>query len=179
MKTFPDYYNYHKYNELVYLSTLVNQNYSANNIQLEYNKPIKYEIQFKNDWSDKYIISTINPLEISLKTFRILYNPNWKELAINDNFVTIDEQMSSYNDYIKFYIKFQHFPTFNEFAIYNYNKYNKALHKNFTTIYIEVLTAYTKVRQYIQDNDLSYVDVRKIMVDSCSLENRIRIQESL
>jgi hypothetical protein len=64
MKTFPDYYNYHKYNELVYLSTLVNQNYSANNIQLEYNKPIKYEIQFKNDWSDKYIISTINPLEI-------------------------------------------------------------------------------------------------------------------
>jgi hypothetical protein len=179
MKTFPDYYNSHKYNELVYLSTLVNSNYSANNIELEYNKPIKYDIEFKNDWSDKYIISTMNPLEISLKTFRILYNPNWKELATIDNFVNIHEQMSAYNDYIKFYIKFQHFPTFNEFAIYIYNKYNKALHKNFTTIYNEVVISYTKVRQYIQDNNLTYDIVKKILLDSCSIKNRIRIQESI
>ena len=178
MKTFPDYYNSHKYNELVYLSTLVNSNYSAGDIQLEYNKPIKYDIEFKNDWSDKYRISTINPLEISLKTFRIVYNPNWKELAVNDNFVSIDNQMSAYNDYIKFYIKFQHFPTFNEFAKYIYNEYKKALHKDFNNLYIEVSTAYTKIREYIKDNNLTYVDVKKIIIDSCRIDDRIRIQNT-
>jgi len=167
MKTFPDYYNSHKYNELVYLSTLVNSNYSASNCNIQYNKEIKYDIEFKNDWSDKYIISTINPLEISLKTFRIVYNPNWKELALNDNFVSVDNQISAYNDYIKFYIKFQHFPTFNEFAKYIYNKYKKALHKDFNNIYIEVSTSYNKVREYIKNNNLTYEDVKKIILDSC------------
>jgi hypothetical protein len=178
MKTFPDYYNSHKYNELIYLSTLVNSNYSAGNCNIQYNKEIKYNIEFKNDWSDKYIISTINPLEISLKTFRIVYNPNWKELAVNDNFVSIDNQISAYNDYIKFYIKFQHFPTFNEFAKYIYNKYKKALHKDFNNIYIEVSTSYNKVREYIKDNNLTYEDVKKIILDSCRIDDRIRIQNS-
>uniref|UniRef100_A0A6C0ETW0 VWFA domain-containing protein n=1 Tax=viral metagenome TaxID=1070528 RepID=A0A6C0ETW0_9ZZZZ len=179
MKTFPDYYNSHKYNELVYLSTLVNSNYSAGDIQLDYNKEIKYDIEFKNDWSDKYIISTINPLEISLKTFRIVYNPNWKELAVNDNFVSIDNQISAYNDYIKFFLRFQHFPTFNEFAKYIYNKYKKALHKDFNNIYIEVSTSYNKVREYIKDNNLTYDDIKKIILDSCRIDDRIRIQESI
>jgi hypothetical protein len=179
MKTFPDYYNSHKYNELVYLSTLVNSNYSAGNCNIQYNKEIKYDIEFKNDWSDKYIISTINPLEISLKTFRIVYNPNWKELALNDNFVSVDNQISAYNDYIKFYIKFQHFPTFNEFAKYIYNKYKKALHKDFNNIYIEVSTSYNKVREYIKNNNLTYEDVKKIILDSCRIDDRIRIQESI
>jgi hypothetical protein len=178
MKTFPDYYNSHKYNELVYLSTLVNSNYSAGNCNIQYNKEIKYDIEFKNDWSDKYIISTINPLEISLKTFRIVYNPNWKELALNDNFVSVDNQISAYNDYIKFYIKFQHFPTFNEFAKYIYNKYKKALHKDFNNIYIEVSTSYNKVREYIKNNNLTYEDVKKIILDSCRIDDRIRIQNS-
>jgi hypothetical protein len=179
MKTFPDYYNSHKYNELVYLSTLVNSNYSAGDIQLEYNKEIKYDIEFKNDWSEKYIIPTINPLEISLKTFRIVYNPNWKELAVNDNFVSVDNQISAYNDYIKFFLRFQHFPTFNEFAKYIYNKYKKALHKDFNNIYIEVSTSYNKVREYIEDNNLTYVDVKKIILDSCRINDRIHIQESI
>jgi hypothetical protein len=179
MKTFPDYYNSHKYNELVYLSTLVNSNYSAGDIQLEYNKEIKYDIEFKNDWSEKYIIPTINPLEISLKTFRIVYNPNWKELAVNDNFVSVDNQISAYNDYIKFFLRFQHFPTFNEFAKYIYNKYKKALHKDFNNIYIEVSTSYKKVREYIEDNNLTYEDVKKIILDSCRIDDRIRIQESI
>lgn len=141
MKTFPDYYNSHKYNELVYLSTLVNSNYSAGDIQLEYNKEIKYDIEFKNDWSEKYIIPTINPLEISLKTFRIVYNPNWKELAVNDNFVSVDNQISAYNDYIKFFLRFQHFPTFNEFAKYIYNKYKK--------LFIKILTIFILKFQHL------------------------------
>ena len=178
MKTFPDYYNSHKYNELVYLSTLVNSNYSAGDIQLDYNKEIKYNIEFKNDWSDKYIIPTINPLEISLKTFRIVYNPNWKELAVNDNFVSIDNQISAYNDYIKFFLRFQHFPTFNEFAKYIYNKYKKALHKDFNNIYIEVSTSYNKVREYIKDNNLTYDNIKKIILNSCRIDDRIRIQNS-
>ena len=165
MKTFPDYYNSHNYNELVYLSSLVNSNSN--------------DTEFKNDWSEKYVITTINPLEISLKTFRIVYNPNWKELAANDNFVSVDNQISAYNDYIKFYIKYQHFPTFNEFAKYIYNKYKKALHKDFNNIYIEVSTSYNKVREYIHDNNLTYEDVKKIMLDSCRIEDRIRIQESI
>lgn len=179
MKTFPDYYNSHKYNELVYLSTLVNSNYSAGDIQLEYNKEIKFDIEFKNDWSEKYIITTINPLEISLKTFRIVYNPNWKELAVNDNFVSVDNQISAYNDYIKFFLRFQHFPTFNEFAKYIYNKYKKALHKDFNNIYIEVSTSYNNVREYIKDNNMTYEDVKKIILDSCRIDDRIRIQESI
>lgn len=178
MKTLPEYYNYHKYNELIYLSTLVNSNYSANNIQLEYNKPIKYDIQFKKDWSSEYIINTIKPLEISLKTFRILYNPNWKELSVKYNYVNVDQQISAYNDYIKFYIKFKHFPTFNEFAKYIYNKYKKALHEDFNKIYNEVSTSYHKIREYIKNNNLNYDEVKKIFLASSRIEDRIRIQNS-
>lgn len=176
MKTFPEYYNYHKYNELVYLSTLVNSNYSANNIQIENN--IIYDIKFKNDWSNEYVITTIKPLEISLKTFRIVYNSNWKELSLIDNYVNVEEQISAYNDYIKFYIKFKHFPTFNEFAKYIYNKYKKALHKDFNKIYTEVSISYDKVREYIRNNKLNYEDVREILLASCRIEDRIRIQNS-
>lgn len=179
MKTFPEYYQSHTYNELIYLSTLVNRNLSANAIQLEYNKPIEYDVKFENDWSDKYIITdTIEPLKISLKTFRIIYNPNWKDLAEKENSVNIDNQISAYNDYIKYYIKYKHFPTFNEFGKYIYNKYNKTLHKDFYNIYNDVNMAYNEVRKYIQDNNLNYEEVKKIILDSCKIEDRIRIQES-
>ena len=70
MKTFPEYYQTNQSNELIYLSTLVNRNLSANAIQLEYNKPIEYDVKFKNDWCDNYIITKPEPLKISLKTFK-------------------------------------------------------------------------------------------------------------
>ena len=176
MTTFPDYYTKNQCNELIYLSTLVNPNYSAGVIQLEYNKPINYDAEFKNDWSEKYIVAIPNPLPISLKTFRIVYDPNWKELAEKNNNVSVDNQISAYNEYIKFYMKFKHFPSFNEFAKYIYNKYKKALHKDFKNIYIEVITSYNDVQNYIKDNDLTYEQVKKIMSDSCKIDDRIRIQ---
>ena len=178
MKTFPEYYQSHTYNELIYLSTLVNRNLSANAIQLKYNKPIEYDVKFENDWSDRYIITKPEPLNISLKTFRIVYNSNWKELSEKENIVSVDKQLSAYNDYIKYYIKYKHFPSFNEFAKYIYNKYNKALHKDFNNIYIEIDMAYNEVRKYIQDNNLNYEEVKKIILDSCKIEDRIIIQES-
>jgi hypothetical protein len=176
MKTFPDYYKTNNANELIYLSTIVNKNISANSILLEFNKPIEYDVKFNNEWSDKYIISKPEPLKISLKTFRIEYNSNWKELSEKENGVTIDKQLSAYNDYIKYYIKYKHFPSFNEFAKYIYNKYNKVLPKDFNTIYVEINMAYTKVRKYIEDKNLSYEEVKKIILDSCKIEDRIRIQ---
>ena len=90
------------YNELIYLSNLVNPNYSANVINLEYNKPIIYDAKFENDWSEKYIVNKPNPLKISLKTFRIVYEHEWKELAEKNNGVSIDKQISAYNEYIKY-----------------------------------------------------------------------------
>jgi hypothetical protein len=176
MKTFPDYYKTNNVNELIYLSSIVNRNLSANAIILEYNKPIKYDVNFNNEWSDKYIVSKPEPLKISLKTFRIEYNSNWKELSEKENGVSIDKQLSAYNVYIKYYIKYKHFPSFNEFAKYIYNKYNKVLPKDFNTIYIEIDMAYTDVRNYIEDKKLSYEDVKKIILDSCKIEDRIRIQ---
>ena len=178
MATFPDYYTKNEYNELIYLSKLVKPNYSANIIQLDYNKPIIYDAKFENDWSEKYIVNAPRPLEISLKTFRIVYDPNWKELTKKNNAVSIDEQISAYNEYIKFYMKHKHFPSFNEFAKHIYNKYKKALHKDFKNIYIEVVTSYNDVRKYIKDNNLTYEEVKKIMTDSCRIEDRIRIQSS-
>lgn len=178
METFPDYYTTHEYNELIYLSTLVNPNYSANMIQLEYNKPINYNEIFQNDWSDNYNVNSLNPLTISMKTFRIVYDPNWKELAEKNNGVSIDKQISAYNEYIKYYMKYKHFPSFNEFAKHIYNKYNKALHIDFKNIYDEVEIAYNEVRKYIKDNNLTYEQVKKIISDSCRIEDRIRIQNS-
>lgn len=178
METFPKYYTTQAYNELIYLSTLVNPNYSACVIQLEYNKPINYDAKFENDWSEEYIVMTPKPHNISLKTFRIYYKSNWKELAEKNNSVSVDKQISAYNEYIKFYMKFKHFPSFNEFAKYIYNRYKKALHNDFKNIYIEVVTSYNDVRKYIKDNNLNYEEVKKIMSDSCKIEDRIRIQDS-
>jgi len=178
MATFPDYYTKNEYHELIYLSDLVKPNYSANIIQLDYNKPIIYSAEFENDWSEKYIVNAPRPLEISLKTFRIYYQPNWKELAEKNNVVSINDQISAYNEYIKFYMKHKHFPSFNEFAKHIYNKYKKALHKDFKNIYIEVVTSYNDVRKYIKDNNLTYEEVKKIMTDSCRIEDRICIQDS-
>ena len=172
----PVYYKDLPKNELLYISTLVNPNYSASNINIAYNQPITYTQPFVRDWG--YDVKNVKPLDISLKTFRIYYKENWKDLAEENAKVSVDKQCSSYNDYIKYYLKNKKFPTYDEFATHTYNRYKKALHKDFKNIYDEIYAAYQNVRDYIEQNNLTYEDVKKIISDSCRIIDRVRIQDS-
>lgn len=174
LNSFPNYYKNVSINELIYISTLVNPNYSANDIIINNENNVNY--LFKKSWHN-YDLNN-DGLEISLKTFRPYYYSNWKELSYNIHKIDVDEQISGYNDYIKYYLSFKKFPDFNEFALYNYNKYKKPIYnKLYDDIFKIVQQSYKKIIDYIQDNNMSYNDVKKILLNSCSIADRIRIQE--
>lgn len=132
-------------------------------------------IKFEKSWN--YESKSFNPLYISLKTFRPYYVENWKELSYDISKIDVDKQVSAYNDYIRCYIKYHKFVSYDEFELYVYKKYKKPVHVDLKNIYNEVYISYNEVRDYIEKNNLNYEDVKDILLKSCSIKNRITIQK--
>ena len=172
LNTFPDYYKKVSINDLVYLSTLVNPNYSASYIVI---KSFPYDYLFKYEWKD-YNLNT-EELKISINTFRPYYYSNWKEKAKIRHNIDVDSQVSAYNDFIRCYLSLKKFPNYYEFAAYSYKRYKKPIHYRLPEMYSIVLMSYDPIMKYIKDNNMGFLDVRKRLLDSCKISNRITIQE--
>lgn len=144
--------------------------------RLDKNKLLDYlNIQFTKSWN--YEVKSINPMNISLKTFRPYYVENWKELSYDISNINVENQVSGYNDYIRCYIKYHKFVSYDEFELYVFKKYKKPVHTDLKTIYNEIYISYNNVRDYIEKNNLNYEDVKDILLKSCSIKNRIIIQK--
>lgn len=141
-----------------------------------FNKEVKYK-SLKVDYpSNDYEIKDNSHLEISTKTFRPFYDEQWKEKAELLNKAPITNQQSFYADYLRFYLQFRHFPTFDEFLIYIYKKYNRPVHKDIKNVYNNLNKSYEPIMAFIIANNLTFKEVKEVIVKTANIKNRIEIQ---
>ena len=146
-----------------------------------YNNEVKtkYLIKIYNqDELNDYDIKKDIYLEISLKTFRPIYNEKWKEISEKINEVSFDKQRSFYADYLRCYLKIKHFPLFEEFMKFSYNKYKMPVHKDIRIVFNNIDKSYEKVREYIENNNMTFKDVSRIIKHSTKISNRIIIEKN-
>lgn len=145
-----------------------------------YNKEVrsKYLIKIFNDEElNNYDIKSNIHLEISLKTFRPVYKENWKKISEEVNQVPIEKQRSFYADYLKLYLKLKYFPSFDEFVKFIYYKYQMPVHKDIKIVFDNIDTSYKNVRDYIKNNNITFEEVRNIIIKSTSISNRILMED--
>jgi hypothetical protein len=145
-----------------------------------YNKEVKtkylIKIYNKEELNDYDIKENIY-LDISSKTFRPVYNENWKQISEEINKVSFDKQNSFYSDYLKYHLKYNNFPSFKEFIKFVYDRYQKPVHKDIKIVYNNIDKSYENVRNYIRNNNIRSKDVNKIIKLSTSISNRIMIEK--
>jgi hypothetical protein len=157
------------------------QNKTREEIVDIYNNEVKtkYLIKIYNkDELNDYDIKKDIYLEISLKTFRPIYNEKWKEISEKINEVSFDKQRSFYADYLRCYLKIKHFPSFEEFMKFSYNKYKMPVHKDIIIVFNNINKSYEKVREYIENNNMTFKEVSKIIKRSTKISNRIIIEKN-
>lgn len=155
------------------------QNKSRKDIIDIYNKEVKCKslIKILNDEElGDYDIKENICLEISLKTFRPIYNENWKKISEDINKVPFNKQKSFYADYLRLYIKLKYFPSFDDFIKYIYHKYQTPVHKDIRIVFDNIEKSYKDVKEYIKINNLNFNEVRKMIVQSTSIPNRISLE---
>ena len=145
-----------------------------------YNKEVKtkYLIKIYNkDELNDYDIKENIYLDISLKTFRPVYNENWKKISEEINEVSFDKQNSFYADYLRYHLKYKNFPSFEEFIKFIYDKYQKPVHKDIKIVYNNIDKSYKEVRDYIRNNNITSKEVNKTIKLSTSISERILIEK--
>ena len=145
-----------------------------------YNKEVKtkylLKIYNKHELNDYDIKENIY-LDISLKTFRPVYNENWKKISEEINEVSFDKQNSFYADYLRYHLKYKNFPSFEEFIKFIYDRYQKPVHKDIKIVYNNIDKSYKEVRDYIRNNNITSKEVNKTIKLSTSISERILIEK--
>ena len=145
-----------------------------------YNKEVKtkylLKIYNKHELNDYDIKENIY-LDISLKTFRPVYNENWKKISEEINEVSFDKQNSFYADYLRYHLKYKNFPSFEEFIKFIYDRYQKPVHKDIKIVYNNIDKSYKEVRDYIRNNNITAKEVNKTIKLSTSISERILIEK--
>jgi hypothetical protein len=155
------------------------QNKTREEIIKIYNKEVKTKFLIKiynKDELNDYNIKENIYLDISLKTFRPVYNDNWKKISEEINEVSFDKQKSFYADYLRYHLKYKHFPSFEEFIKFIYDRYQMPVHKDIKIVFKNIHKSYDNVKDYIRNNKMSSSDVNKIIKLSTSIPNRIMIE---
>jgi len=135
-------------------------------------KPIIYNYSSIED----YDIKSNNYLEVSNKTFRPLYEDDWKEKTKTLNGISMENQQSFYAEYLRYYLKFKKFPEFKEFLNYLYYKFNRPIHKDIAIVFENIEKSYNPIKDFIKNNNLSFKEVKAILIQSTSIKNRKELQ---
>lgn len=164
LEEFPDYFQMKNREEILEL----------------YNKEVafKKEIKYPFDLND-YDIKEDSYLEISNKTFRPIYDENWKQKTEEINGTSIKNQQSFYNEYLKFYLQFKEFPTYLQFIKHLFDKYQKPLHKDIKIVFDNIEKSYMPIKEFIKTNNLNFNEIKKTIIQSASIPERIKLQSEL
>jgi len=158
LKNYPDYFKEKTIEEILELY----------NFHVNTKKPIKIIPIIDYD-----IKEYEEPLEISNKTLRPLYNDDWREKAEKMNGIEIEKQQSFYVEYLRYYLRFKRFPNFNEFLKYLYEKYDKPIHKDIRNVYLNIQKSYSKI-----DIDKSNFEKNKeLIIKSANISNRKEMEK--
>jgi len=142
------------------------------NNEVSRKKPLNINYNFTYN----YDIKDGNYLIISPYTFRPIYTNRWIEDSENINGISIKYQLSFYCDYLRYYLKYKKFPLFEEYLLFIFNKYKKPVHKDIINVYNNIKKSYEPINIYIQNNNLDYNDIKKTIIKSASIVNRIEMQ---
>ncbi len=135
-------------------------------------KPIIYNYSSIED----YDIKSNNYLEVSNKTFRPLYEDDWKEKTKILNGISMENQQSFYAEYLRYYLKFKKFPEFKEFLNYLYYKLNRPVHKDIEIVFENIEKSYNPIKDFIKNNNLSFKEVKAIIIQSTPIKIRKELQ---
>jgi hypothetical protein len=162
LKEFPNYFQSKTREEIIKLF----------NDEVCPKKPIIYNYSSVED----YDIKSNNYLEISNKTLRPLYEDDWKEKTKNLNGIIMEKQQSFYADYLRYYLKFKKFPEFKEFINYLYYKLNRPVHKDIAIVFENIEKSYNPIKDFIKNNNLSFKEVKAIIIQSTPIKIRKELQ---
>jgi hypothetical protein len=187
LDSFPKYYRNLTVDELVGLASFVNPSKSASNINLETSwVPTKSQHIFNWIYRDR----KPEQLTISIcpSTFRPYYMVRdgnqivkWTELAEKLN-GPIHKQISCCGKFIDYFIKYGEFPNFESFLTFCLNRYSNNLGSSATLpyqikqFYENVLNSYRPIFQLIKEKSMTLDQVYKILNDSCSIVNRLKME---
>ena len=135
----------------------------------------KKKINYPYDLYD-YDIRENTHLEISPKTFRPLYESDWKTKTEVINNTEFKYQQSFYINYLRYYLQKKEFPSFKQFLIYIYNKYQKPVHKDIKIVFDNIEKSYKPIKDLIKRNNMIYNDVKKTLINSTPISRRIEMQ---
>lgn len=65
-----------------------------------------------------------------------------------------------------------------EFMIFSYNKYKMPVHKDIRIVFNNINKSYEKVRDYIEDNNMTFEEVCKIIKQSTPITNRLIMEQN-
>jgi len=166
---FPYYFNNKTRDELI---DIFNKEVTGVNM-----KPIKL---YNIDELDVYDITGDRMgLKICENTFRPYYMDDWKKRTEDINGIDYNKQKSFYNDYLKYYLRYKEFPNFHEYLRYIFYKYGeKPVHKDIRNVYHNIDNSYKYIKEYIKEKQMSYQDVRKILITSTPIKYRIQMESS-
>ena len=74
-------------------------------------------------------------------------------------------------------MKYKNFPSFEEFAKFIYERYEMPVHKDIKIVFDNIEKSYKDAKDYIENNNISFDIVRKSIVVSTPIANRILIQD--
>lgn len=142
-----------------------------------FNKEVcpKKPIIYNNNRID-YDIKDDNYLEISNRTFRPFYVNNWKEQTKIVNGVGVENQDSFYMEYLRYYLRFKRFPEFDEYLNYIYYKFKRPVHKDIRVVFNNIEKSYESIKEYIKKNNLTYNEIKLILIKSTGINNRKEMQ---
>jgi hypothetical protein len=148
-----------------------------------YNKEVKCKNKsllkiYTNEELEDYDIKDNICLNISFKTFRPVYNENWKKISEEVNEISFTKQKSFYADYLRCYLKLHYFPSFEEFIKFIYNRYQKPVHKDIRIVFDNIEKSYKDVKEYIKNNKIQYDYIHRIIKLSTSIGNRILMEKT-
>lgn len=139
-------------------------------------KPIN--IDMNDEDGDNYDITGDRMgLKICERTFRPYYVEDWKKKTEEINGIEYKKQKSFYNDYLKYYLRYKEFPTFYEYLRYIFYKYGeKPVHKDIKNVYHNIDNSYKYIKEYIREKQMTYNEIRKIIISSTPIKNRIHME---
>lgn len=162
LKDFPDYFQLKSRQEIL-------------NLYNEYVCPRKKIITYFSEIVD-YDINENTYLEISLKTFRPIYQNDWKYQTELINKTSFNNQYSFYNYYLKYYLQKKDFPSFDQFLNYIYYKTQKPVHKDIKIVFDNIEKSYEPIKEFIKLNNLIFKQIKQILINSVAISNRIELQ---
>ncbi len=186
LETFPKYFSELSIDELVGISKMVDASKSASDIVLA-SSHVFPKVTPVINWIYGLKTYPNESVPICPYTFRPFYNVQhngqvvtWMDRAI-ELYGPINQLFSARKKWIDFYYKYEHFPSFESFMLFCYNRYAKnypvsTLPFDSPAWAIQTMESYVPIAHLIKLKGMSQQDVLEVLNSSCAIASRVGLE---